>query len=112
MSFILAVVFCVAVLAGSVETARVVFRRSEILAEKNRKAIAFALANFELLMDRDTEMLTAASLIHGKLRCPQSDWEHVDRLREKLHQWGHPTRPGGTIFVISRQELEHLQHRL
>jgi hypothetical protein len=111
----LIVLVCAGILFGNIEMIRAVFRRQEIVMQRNRQAIDFGLENFDLLKDKSKNLLTSDSLRLAKYRVNEDKREYVQILIDKLPVWGKviETRGTGTsisyVFGATRDDLTRAQ---
>jgi hypothetical protein len=105
------VLVCVGILFGNIEMIRAVFRRQEIVMQRQREAIDFGLENFDLLKDKARDLLTSDSLRLAKYRVAEDKREFVQILIDKLSVWGKVIETRGTganvsyVFGATRDDL-------
>jgi hypothetical protein len=116
MAFVLVILFTIAIFVGLIDYARIALNRTRIDAERIRKLLDFALANFERLKDRELNLITEQSLHAAKFTFFNAEQRaHVDELGRALNTYGHVHRtiedPAGQryVFAISEDDLNRVR---
>jgi hypothetical protein len=115
MALFIVVLVTLAIFVGLLDYARIALNRTRVDAERIRKLLDFALANFERLKDRELDLITERSLRAAKVTFFDVEQrQHIDELLRKLDVYGHVHQQlddtgRNNVFAISEDDLNRVR---